>query len=93
MTKLLKKRKEQHKLLIVLSDGQPAARDYRDGIADTKAAIRDARNHAHVLGVAIGNSDTETINNMYERNFLHISNVSDLFYGLSKELKNIFKRI
>lgn len=93
MTKLLKKRKEQHKLLIVLSDGQPAARDYRDGIADTKAAIRDARNHAHVLGVAIGNSDTETINNMYERNFLHISNVSDLFYGLSKELKNIFKKI
>lgn len=93
MTKILRKRKEQNKLLIVLSDGQPAARDYRDGIADTKAAIREARKYAHVLGVAIGNSDTETINNMYERNFLHISNVGDLFYGLSSELKNIFKKI
>lgn len=93
MTKILRKRKEKNKLLIVLSDGQPAARDYRDGIADTKAAIREARKHSHVLGVAIGNSDTETINNMYERNFLHISNVGDLFYGLSNELKNIFKKI
>lgn len=96
ITKVLKKRKEQNKLLIVLSDGQPAARAYgygKDGIADTKAAIREAKKFANVLGVAIGNSDTETIQSMYEKNFLHISETNDLFVNLSKEIKNIFKKI
>lgn len=90
-TQLIKKRNETNKLLIVLSDGQPAASRYNDGIADTKAAVRDAKKYTHVLGVAIGNSDTETIHYMYEREFLHASCVDDLFFGLAKELKNMFK--
>lgn len=93
ISKILKKRKEQNKLLIVLSDGQPAACNYNDGIADTKAAIREAKKYANVLGVAIGDADTDTIRYMYEKNFLHISNVNDLFYGLSKEIRTIFKNL
>lgn len=96
ISKILSKRKETNKLLIVLSDGQPACHAYcrnDDGIADTKAAIREAKKKNHVLGVAIGNSDTDTIYNMYERNFLHISEVSELFNGLQKEIRNIFKNI
>ena len=60
---------------------------------ETLDLIREAKKKNHVLGVAIGNSDTDTIYNMYERNFLHISEVTDLFNGLQKEIRNIFKNI
>lgn len=90
-TEVLKKSKAENKLLIVLSDGQPAASGYYDGVADTKQAIRDAKKHTNVLGVAIGNSDTETIFHMYEKDFLHVGKVDDLFSGLSKQLQKMMK--
>lgn len=90
-TEVLKKSKAENKLLIVLSDGQPAASGYYDGVADTKQAIRDAKKHSNVLGVAIGNSDTETIFHMYEKDFLHVGKVDDLFSGLSKQLQKMMK--
>ena len=90
-TEVIKKNKSENKLLIVLSDGQPAACNYYDGVADTKQAIRDAKKHTNVLGVAIGNSDTETIFHMYEKDFLHVGNVDDLFSGLSKQLQKMMK--
>ena len=90
-TEVLKKNKAENKLLIVLSDGQPAASGYYDGVADTKQAIRDAKKHTNVLGVAIGNSDTETIFHMYEKDFLHVGKVDDLFSGLSKQLQKMMK--
>ena len=90
-TEVLKKAKSENKLLIVLSDGQPAAHGYYNGVADTKQANRDAKKYASVLGVAIGNSDTETIHYMYEKDFLHISNVEDLFSGLSRQMQKLMK--
>lgn len=90
-TEVLKKSKSENKLLIVLSDGQPAASGYYDGVADTKQAIRDARKHTNVLGVAIGNSDTNTIFHMYEKDFLHVGKIDDLFFGLSKKLQKMMK--
>lgn len=90
-TEVLKKAKSENKLLIVLSDGQPAAHGYYNGVSDTKQAIRDAKKYASVLGVAIGNSDTETIHYMYEKDFLHISNVEDLFSGLSRQMQKLMK--
>lgn len=91
-TEVLKKSKTENKLLIVLSDGQPAAHNYYDGVPDTKQAIRDAKKHSNVLGVAIGNSDTETIFHMYEKDFLHIGDVEDLFAGLSRTLQKMMKQ-
>lgn len=95
-TQLLKKRKEAHKLLIVLSDGQPSAPCYYrhrgDGVADTKQAIKDAKKSFDVLGVAIGNSDTETIHYMYESDFLHINNVQEMFASLSRKVADIIKK-
>ena len=88
---LLNKAKTENKLLIVLSDGQPAASNYYDGVADTKQAIRDAKKKVNVLGVAIGNSDTETIFYMYEKDFLHISNVDNMFSGLARQLQKMMK--
>lgn len=90
-TEVLKKSRSANKLLIVLSDGQPAAHGYYDGVHDTKQAIRDAKKQNSVLGVAIGNSDTETIHYMYEKDFLSISNVDDLFAGLSRQLQKMMK--
>ncbi len=90
-TEVIKKSKSENKLLIVLSDGQPAAHSYYDGVPDTKQAIKDAKKQTSVLGVAIGNSDTETIHYMYEKDFLNISNVDDLFAGLSRQLQKMMK--
>ena len=90
-TEVLKKHKAKNKLLIVISDGQPAAYSYSDGVADTKLAIKEAKRNVSVLGVAVGNNDTETIHYMYENDFLHISNASDLFSGLAHKVKNIIK--
>ena len=44
-----------------------------------------------VLGVAIGNSDTEEIYYMYEKDFLLVSHIDDLFSGLSKQLQKMVK--
>ena len=90
-SEVLKKNKSDNKLLIVLSDGQPAASGYYDGVPDTRHAINDAKKSASVLGVAIGNSDTETIHYMYEKDFLHISHIDDLFSGLSKQIQKLMK--
>lgn len=90
-TEVLRKKQAKNKLLIVLSDGMPAAFNYPNGAADTKDAIRAAKKHASVLGVAIGNNDTEAIHYLYEKDFLHISNVDDLFSGIAKKLQKIIK--
>lgn len=90
-TEVIKKSKSENKLLIVLSDGQPAAHCYYDGVHDTKQAIKEAKKHSSVLGVAIGNSDTETIHYMYEKDFLNVTTVDDLFSGLARQLQKLMK--
>ena len=90
-TEVLKKKQAKNKLLIVLSDGMPSAINYPNGKIDTKDAIRAAKKHTSVLGVAIGNNDTKSIQYLYEKDFLHVSNVEDLFAGVAKKLKNIIK--
>lgn len=90
---ILKKKNAKHKLLIVISDGSPACSAYRgtDGIADNKDAIRDVRKNASVLGVAIGNSDTEELHYMYGQDFIHIRNMDDLFAGISSKMASIIQ--
>lgn len=90
-TEVLKKKQAKNKLLIVLSDGQPAAYNYSNGNEDTKDAVKAAKKHTSVLGVAVGNSDTETIRFFYEKDFLHVSNVDELFAGIAKTIKKIIK--
>ena len=77
--------------IIIISDGSPACYSYcgADGIPDTKDAIRDVRKEASVLGVAIGNNDTEELHYMYGKDFIHISNMDDLFTGISKKMAKI----
>lgn len=90
---ILKKKNAKHKLMIVISDGCPACYAYRgaDGIPDTKDAIRDVRKDASVLGVAIGNNDTEELHYMYGKDFIHVRKMDDLFAGISKKISDIIK--
>lgn len=90
----LKKRSETHKLLIVLSDGRPACysyRNYEDGYNDTKNAIREVRKYASVLGIAIGNNDTNILFKMYGKNFIHVSNTNEMFTKISNGIKEVVK--
>lgn len=90
-TEILKKKNAKNKLLIVVSDGTPAASRYPNGMSDTRDAVRAAKKHAFVLGVAVGNCKAEEIQYLYEKDFLYISNVNDLFAGISKKMKNMIK--
>ncbi len=92
-SEVLKKYKSTHKLLIVISDGQPnfAPLGPVGSLNDTKLAIKEAKKHSSILGVAIGNTDTEIIRHMYEKDFLHISNVDELFTGITKQIQEILK--
>ena len=85
-SKLLGLRPETHKILFVISDGQPAAQAYnRDsGIRDTKDAIRESRSNGQtVIGVAIG-SDIEELQAMYGKDFIFIEENKTLFAGMIK---------
>lgn len=90
-TEVIKKKQAKNKLLIVISDGSPAAYNYSNGDADTKDAVKAAKKHTSVLGVAIGNNDTEKIQYFYEKDFLHVSDVNELFAGIVKAIKKIIK--
>jgi len=93
-TKQFRKRKEQHKLLIVISDGSPSCRYYRNhstGIADTKKAIEEATKKLDVIGVAIDNADTDILFSMYKKDFLHVSEVDALFNKLATTIKEKVK--
>lgn len=97
MDKLLQTRSEKNKIMIVISDGTPSANAYsgynNTGIADTKAAIKDANKTSTVLGVAIGSADKDALHEMYGMNFLYVPNVSELSKQLSRKLFNIIKEI
>lgn len=93
-SKVLEKRPESHKVLIVISDGQPAANAYHDldGYSDTKDAIREARGKGQsVLGVAIG-ADLELLQKMYGSDFVFIESSDDLFSGIINKFTNMVKK-
>lgn len=94
-TAMLKNEKTEHKLLIVLSDGQPLARDYygKEAIKDTKLAIRDAKRNASVLGVLIGTSDTNVLYDMYGSDFLLANQINQLPNQLSKKVVELIGRM
>ena len=94
-SQLLAKRPEKNKLMIVISDGQPACHYYPSmltGVTDTSQAIREASKKVDIIGVAIDNSDTEILYGMYKNHFVHIANVRELFSQLSGVIKNKIKK-
>jgi cobalamin biosynthesis protein CobT len=94
-SKLLGLRPEIHKVLIVISDGQPACHAYSygdGGYRDTKDAIREARSDGQVvLGVAIG-ADIDVLQKMYGNDFIFITTGEDLFTGIMKKFTGMVKK-
>lgn len=87
--KELSRRPEEHKIMIVISDGAPACRYYNSftqGISDTSNAIRETSKYTTVIGVAIG-GDVETLYQMYGQNFIHIKNIDELFNQLGQKIR------
>ena len=94
-TDMLKRRKEQHKILVVLSDGQPAALYYKnkaEGIADTTDAINKAKKQVDVIGVGVGNADSSVWRAMYGSSFIHVIDAKDLMSKIGAEVQKIMKR-
>lgn len=93
-SKLLSMRPEAHKVLLVISDGQPACRAYGgiSGYSDTKDAIREARTSGqNVLGIAIG-ADVNVLQKMYGRDFIFITTGEDLFVGIMKKFTEMVRK-
>lgn len=93
-SKVLEKRPETHKIMIVISDGQPACSAYSSvsGYSDTKDAIREARGkNQTVLGVAIG-ADLDKLQRMYGSDFVFIESSTDLFTGIVRKFTSMVKK-
>lgn len=93
-SKLLNLRPETHKLMIVISDGQPACYSYSgdQGYRDTKDAIRESRGNGQaVLGVAIG-ADVDVLQKMYGNDFIFITTGEDLFTGIMRKFTAMVKK-
>ena len=80
-TKVLEKRKAEHKILFVISDGLPACSKYRslqNGLADTADAIRSAKKTAGVFGLGLGDCRPEVLKKLYQETFTYVKNVNEL---------------
>ena len=78
---ILKKRPERNKLMIVISDGQPAADRYygEEAIFDTKAAIRDAKRLHNIVGVILeAGSSTDILKTMYGNDYIECTSSKNL---------------
>lgn len=91
--KILKKKSAAHKLLIVVSDGCPAAWAYKDcdGVMDTCLAIKEVSKNTSVVGVLLGQGNPTVHKRMYGFNFLHIQKPQELFDGLANIIKRVIK--
>ncbi len=93
--KLLEDRKAANKLLIVISDGQPACCTYAggsEGISDTVNAIKDARKVCTTFGIAIGRGcNPKLLQDMYGRDFIFCEDERLLANLLGKKLCRLFK--
>ena len=89
-TQLLMKQRNQYKVLIVISDGEPCANSYHsNGIEDTKRAVSETRSKGiPVIGIAIGNSinDAKYIR-MYGSDYVPCKDVSALSTTLCRVLR------
>lgn len=97
-TKILQKRSESSKLLVVISDGQPASRRYSDGftnvgVADTKDAVRQATSDGIVVhGIAIAGRSNSVLKEIYGANFTDVDDLSTLFNNFSNAILKQLKK-
>lgn len=90
--KVMAKRNELHKLIIVLSDGQPACSNYRgtNGLSDTKNAVREIKKEANVIGIAI-DANVDELYSIYGNSFVEMRDLSNMFSSLGNVIKKEIK--
>ncbi len=91
----LAKRKERNKLLLVLSDGAPEACAGYTGskaIADTEAAIIDARRKMSVIGVSMQTSAAPILASMYGNDFIEVKSMDELSETLGDLMKDVARK-
>lgn len=92
VSNLLKERTD-HTLMIVISDGQPACRYYgsmASGIADTKAAVVEAKRKTRVIGIGI-DADLSVLKSFYKDTFVEMTDMSSLMTNLSRLIEKEVK--
>lgn len=93
-TQILKKKKAEHKLLFVISDGAPACMRYHatDGVKDTSLAIIEAKKVSDILGIGIGIHHCKELKKMYQGRFIDVQDINELTSAVCRQLKNILRK-
>lgn len=91
----LEKRPEKIKILIVISDGQPAASNYggTEAEADLRGIAREYRKKGIMMFAAAIGDDKPDIERIYKEGFLDITDINKLPMLLTKLLVNYLKQI
>ncbi len=94
--KLLADRKENNKILFVISDGLPACSSYRsysDGNEDVILAVRESRKMGNTtFGISLGkDASPEVIASFYGKDFIACDNPDLLTATVCKKLEKMFK--
>lgn len=96
-TELLKKTKAEHKLLFVISDGLPSCWRIsgKTGVEQTAIEVRNAKKAIKLLGLGIGlrSSDHGKFEEIYGRDFVMVSDPSQLAATLAVQLKRVIRSI
>lgn len=93
---LLKRRPEQHKIFIIITDGDPEYQLYKnrnDGMNDCRAAVKDIRKFAEVIGIGVYGDDTERekFEFVFQDSFVSFKDMSTLVKELPKKIKKILR--
>lgn len=94
----LRHRPERQKWMLVISDGEPAAHDYRDAMMDTKRAVRWLQKHQiDVIHMCLAeHSDEQTrqaLRQMYGDNCVIVPNLRDVPLVMERTLSTILKKV
>lgn len=93
-SELLSKRPEEHKLMFVISDGQPACGFYtqnRPGVADTMRAVRCAQKKVHVIGLAI-DANVNVLHTIYRNDFVVVKHADSLLNIIGKKIQKEMRK-
>lgn len=93
-TELMKKKKSEYDIMIIISDGEPSAGpgSREERFADTANAIKEAKKQANVIGIGLGFIDTGVFARFYGNDFIHVKNVDELPIILINAIKKIVKK-
>ena len=72
-------------ILIIISDGQPNTSyiDYKHMLADTAAAVTEAKRLTRVIGIGI-DANIDTLKGFYKDTFVEMTDIENLMKNLTR---------